>query len=218
MPEVEAHAHAHLVVLYPEVTDTGAVLGRREPLGYLAAVRWVTLAKVARNNGVKGAARDATLGYRATGRLAGVEATLRCLLLDLDCHLQAELAAAVDRLAHSRRGGVKVHALLRASAAAAQEKANRGLRQGGQRGRARHQLATLKPAHAAVVGLAALGVSTDQAVGTERVLLVVQEVQAAGLACLAQDIPLGDPIVRNKSGCVLYGNKVVPAKRARRLA
>jgi hypothetical protein len=56
-----------LVVLYPEVADAGTVLGRREPLGYLAAVRRVTLAKVARNNGVKVAARDATLGYRAAG-------------------------------------------------------------------------------------------------------------------------------------------------------
>jgi len=156
----------------------------------------------------------------------------------MDCLLQAELTAAVDRLAHSRRGGVKGLALHVASPAAAQEQANRGLRQRGQRGRQWHQLATLKPAHAAALGLAALSVRADQAVGPKLVLLVVQESQAAGTACLAQGLAVlkgavdhhllllllvdhvwqESPLICHQSGGGGGGNKVVPAKRARRLA
>ena len=127
-PEVEAHAHAPLVVLYPEVADTGAALGGRESLEELAAVRRMGRGvKVVRHDGVKGAA-NASIGYRATSLPADFKAPYGGLLLLLDCPIQAELTAAVNGLANNFREGVELLALLHARAAAAQEKANRDLR------------------------------------------------------------------------------------------
>jgi len=80
-PEVEAHAHAPLLVLYPEVADTGPVLGRRKPLEDLAALRRMGRGvKVLRHDVGKGGTRaTAPLSNRATGRPADLKAPDGCL-------------------------------------------------------------------------------------------------------------------------------------------